>query len=158
MHICNHTGLVYEGLNGPNVPSVPTPSITQVRPIESELDWTDLPRGLWSDPLRWVFREDSFDPVAKMRRGRLYEPYAGQSQPVSQSVAPHPYEDPMMRSVGAGGQVVKTRYSFCACQTLLNKPMRYVFTEDQPAREAVELVANQREALAGTERTKLTLT
>lgn len=124
MHIgiCKNTGLVYEGMNAPNVPSIPTPSITQARLIESDLDWSDLPQGLSNDPMRWVFREDSFDPVARMRRGRLYEPYGGQSQPGTQSVAPHPYEDPMSRSVGAHGQVVKTLYSFWACQTLLNKP------------------------------------
>jgi hypothetical protein len=124
MHIgiCNNTGLVYEGMGAPSVPSIPTPSITQAKLIESEADWSDLPRGLSTDPLRWVFREDSFDPVARLRRGRLYEPYTGQSQPNSQRVAPHPYEDPTMRSVGAGGQVVKTLFSFWACQTLLNKP------------------------------------
>ncbi|WP_139285407.1 hypothetical protein [Acidovorax soli] len=120
--ICNNTGLVYEGMGAPNVPSIPTPSIAQAKLIESDADWKDLPRGLATDALRWVFREDSFDPVARTRRGRLYEPYAGQSQPGAQSVAPHPYEDPMMRSVGAMGQVVKMLYTFWACQTLLNKP------------------------------------
>ena len=124
MHIgiCKNTGLVYEGMGAPNIPSLPTPSITQAKLIESEADWSDLPRDLSSDPLRWVFREDSFDPVARMRRGRLYEPYAGQSQPSSQRVSPHPYEDPMMRSVGTGGQVVKMLYTYWTCQALLNKP------------------------------------
>jgi hypothetical protein len=124
MHIgiCNNTGLVYEGLGAADIPSIPTPSITQAKLIEAEADWQDLPRGLAGDPSRWVFREDSFDPVTRTRRGRLYQPEPGQAQPNQRRVGPHPYEDPMMRQVGAGGRVVKTLYTFTACHPLLNMP------------------------------------
>lgn len=88
--ICNNTGLVYEGLGAADIPSVPTPSITQAKLISAEADWQDLPRGLAVDPLRWIFREDSFDPVTRTRRGRLYEPQPGQGQPNQQRVGPHP--------------------------------------------------------------------
>lgn len=94
--------------------------MTQVKLIAAETDWQDLPRGLSVDPLRWLFREDSFDPVTRTRRGRLYEPQPGQAQPMHQRVGPHPYEDPMMRQVGAGGRVAKTLYTFSACNPLLN--------------------------------------
>ncbi len=126
MHIgiCNKTGLVYEGMDEPNVPCIPTPNITQVKLIEFETDCNDLPQGLSNDPLCWVFREDSFDPVSRLRRGFLYQPYEGQSQPSKQRVAPHPFEDPTMRSVGAGGQVAKMLYAYSACHTLLKKPNR----------------------------------
>lgn len=120
--ICNHTGLVYEGMGAADIPSIPTPSVTQAKLIEAEGDWKYLPRGLSVDALRWLFREDSFDPVTRTRRGRLYEPQPGQGQPNQQRVGPHPYEDPMMRQVGAGGRVTKTLYTFTACHPILNLP------------------------------------
>jgi len=120
--ICNNTGLVYEGLGSADIPSIPTPSVTQAKLIAAEADWQNLPRGLTVDPLQWVFREDSFDPVTRTRRGRLYEPQPGQGQPNVQRVGPHPYEDPMMRQVGAGGRVAKTLFTFTACHPLLNMP------------------------------------
>lgn len=120
--ICNNTGLVYEGLGAADIPSIPTPCVTQVKLIAADADWRDLPRGLAVDPLRWIFREDSFDPVTRTRRGRLYEPQPGQGQPNQQRVGPHPYEDPMMRQVGAGGRVAKALFTFAACQPLLGLP------------------------------------
>ena len=120
--ICNNSGLVYEGMGAADIPSIPTPSITQAKLIEAEGDWVNLPHGLSVDPLCWLFREDSFDPVTRTRRGRLYEPQPGQGQPNQQRVGPHPYEDPMMRQVGAGGRVSKTLYTFTACLPLLNLP------------------------------------
>lgn len=122
--ICNNTGLVYEGLGTADIPSIPTPCITQAKLITAKADWQDLPRGLAVDALRWIFREDSFDPVTRTRRGRLYEPQPGQGQPNQQRVGPHPYEDPMMRQVGAGGRVAKTLYTFTACHPLLNMANR----------------------------------
>lgn len=122
--ICNNTGLVYEGLGAADIPSIPTPSITQAKLIAAKADWQDLPKGLAIDPLKWIFREDSFDPVTRTRRGRLYEPQPGQVQPNQQRVGPHPYEDPMMRHVGAGGRVSKTLYTFTACHPLLNMTNR----------------------------------
>lgn len=120
--ICNNTGLVYEGMGAADIPSIPTPSVTQAKLIVSEDDWHDLPRGLSANPFRWLLREDSFDPVTRTRRGRLYEPQPGQAQPNHQRVGPHPYEDPMMRQVGTGGRVAKTLYTFTACHPLLNLP------------------------------------
>ncbi len=118
--ICNNTGLVYEGMSSADIPSIPAPSVTQAKLILEEADWLDLPKGLTTDPIRWLFREESFDPVTRTRRGRLYVPQAGQAQPNQQRVGLHPYEDPMMRQSGAGGKVAKTLYTFSACRTLLD--------------------------------------
>lgn len=120
--ICNNTGLVYEGMGAPDIPSIPTPNVTQARLIAAEEDWQDLPRGLTVDPFRWLFREDSFDPVTRTRRGRLYEPQPGQEQPSQQRVGPHPYEDPMMRQVGREGRTIKSLFTFSACHPLLTAP------------------------------------
>lgn len=120
--ICNNTGLVYEGMGAADIPSIPTPSITQAKLIGTEADWNDLPQGLSIDPLRWVFREDFFDPVTRTRRGRIYEPQPGQHQPIHQKVGPHPYEDPTMRQVGAGGKTAKALFTYTGCHPLLNMP------------------------------------
>lgn len=120
--ICNHSALAYEGLGAPELPVVPTPTIAQAKLIQAEKDWRHLPRGLVGDPMTWVFREDSFDPVTRTRRGRLYEPQPGAGQPNVQRVTPHPYEDPMMRQAGQGGRAAKHLYTYTACNPLLNMP------------------------------------
>lgn len=61
--IDTNTGLVYEGFGAPDTPTIPTPSIAQAKLIQCESHWDDLPRGMRSSPMAWVFREDSFDPV-----------------------------------------------------------------------------------------------
>lgn len=120
--IDTNSGLVYEGFNAPDIPSIPAPSITQAKLINFEADWKDLPRGIGSSPMAWVFREDSFDPVTRTRRGRLYEPEPGQAQPKSHFVAPHPYEFPMMRQTGSDGRLSKSMNTFSACHPLLMLP------------------------------------
>jgi hypothetical protein len=102
--IDQHTGLIYEGFGAPEIPSIPTPHIAQAKLIERGSDWADLPRGLPVTPMAWLFREDSFDPVTRTRRGRLFVAQPGQGQPNQQRVGPHPYEDPMMRTVGREGE------------------------------------------------------
>lgn len=46
----------------------------------------------------------------------------GEAQPNSQRVAPHPYEGPFGRQVGAHGRQVKALFTFIACRELLNHP------------------------------------
>jgi hypothetical protein len=116
------SGLVYEGLSSPEMPSIPLPSVAQAKLIRERTDWDDLPSGLAGSPFAWVFREDSFDPVTRTRRGRLYEPDSETGQPNQQRVGPHPYEDPLMRAVGREGRVVKSMNTFVACNSLLLLP------------------------------------
>lgn len=117
-----NTGLAFEGLSSPEIPSIPTPAIAHAKWIEQPSDWQRLTRGRSHPPLGWAFREDSFDSVTRIRRGRLYE--AASTQPTENRVAPHPYEDPMMRSVGAGGRVVKSLYTYLPCMDLLQREHR----------------------------------
>lgn len=117
-----NSGLIYEGLAAPNIPTVPTPNIIQAKLIEAPADWSNLPGGLSMDPFAWIFREDSFDPVTRIRRGRLYEPLVGQSQPNEQRVQSHPYENFVNYQVGIGGQVLKWMNTFSECNSLLLMP------------------------------------
>jgi hypothetical protein len=61
--IDQQSGLVYEGIDGPVLPVVPRPTVTQAKLIKREEDWNDLPTGIAHSPMSWIFREDTFDPV-----------------------------------------------------------------------------------------------
>ncbi|MGS1070554.1 hypothetical protein [Burkholderia glumae] len=124
--IDQQSGLVYEGLNAAELPTVPTPSVTQAKLIETQQDWNNLPSGLLLSPLSWVFREDTFDSVSRTRRGRLYEPMQGQPQPRPQRIVPHPYEDPWGRSLTHDGGAYKRLYVYAACTRLLARPRQGV--------------------------------
>lgn len=81
----NHN-LVYEGDGHYGRAVWPTPVITPAKfafpsegPLKAETS---------SNPFGYRFREDSFDPVSRIRRGRFY--CAGNSQPQPWRVSPHP--------------------------------------------------------------------
>ena len=118
--IDQQSGLVYEGLEDPVLPVVPRPTVTQAKLIKREEDWNDLPTGIAHSPMSWVFREDTFDPVTRTRRGRLFEPEP--AQPKQYRVLPDPYEDPHGRTTGAQGRARKNLYAYKACVSLLREP------------------------------------
>jgi hypothetical protein len=110
------TGLIYAGSNpGLLMPAVPIPIVTQARLIKVPEDWGRVPTG----PVSWVFREDTFDPVTRTRRGRLYETDTAFAQPWNHRVVPHPYEDPFGRQEGAGGRTSKPLLVYKTCRSLL---------------------------------------
>lgn len=117
-----NTGLIYEGSSDPEIPAIPTPAVLQAKLIESDADWSALPRGIAVDPMQWAFREDSFDPVTRIRRGRLYQPIG--TQPTDQFVVLHPYDDPMRRQAHSNGRFVKRLNVYVTCSQLLNMPRR----------------------------------
>lgn len=80
----NH-GLVYEGDGNYGRGIWPTPVITPAKfvyPSEGNLKAHSS-----SDAFGYRFREDSFDPIARIRRGRFY--HAGQSQPIQWARCSH---------------------------------------------------------------------
>lgn len=88
--IDRNTWLVYEGssLYGHGV--WPTPVVTRATIVESPEDWDKLPTSTHIDGAKHVFREDTFDPVTGLRRGRLYQMQDGQAQPDRWIVHQHP--------------------------------------------------------------------
>ncbi|MHC2462492.1 hypothetical protein [Bradyrhizobium embrapense] len=118
--IDQQSGLV--GLDSPALPVVPRPTVTQAKLIKREEDWSDLPTGVSHSPMSWIFREDTFDPVTRTRRGRLFQPEG--AQPAQYKVLPDPYEDPHGRTVGAQGRTTKNLYGYKACVSLLQEPHR----------------------------------
>jgi hypothetical protein len=87
--IDGNTKLVYEGESYYGYGLWPTPVLSLATLIADADSITRLPPG--SDLLHadMVFREDSFDPVTRIRRGRLYKTPG--SQPQQWRVTPHSF-------------------------------------------------------------------
>lgn len=115
--IDQQTGLVYEGVDGPDLPIFPAPGVTLATLVREPSDWERLP-GDVGNHLAWVFREDSFDATSRTRRGRLYQPW-GNQHGIPHRVAPNAFDPASMRSVGSDGRIVRTLYRYQACTTLL---------------------------------------
>lgn len=116
-------GLIYEGTDNPSHLTVPTPIISQCALIESPSDLNDLPRGMLTDPFRWIFREDTFDPVSRVRRGRLFQS-SERANRVSYFVEAHPNLLSDSRRRTEDGRVQKQLNAFIHCTELLGRANR----------------------------------
>lgn len=116
-------GLVYEGTDNPSHLTVPTPIICQCALIEAPRDLDSLPGGMTSDPLRWIFREDSFDPVSRVRRGRIFQSSENANR-VPYFVEAHPNLLSDNRRRTEDGRVQKELNGFIHCNALLGRPNR----------------------------------
>lgn len=118
------TGLVYEGRGDPTFPTWPTPVVSQATLIEKPADLQKLPGNLDSDPFSLMFRESSFDPVSRVRRGLLFQKM-GTSGWESTSVEAHPASYSDQRDVLVGsGRIRKDLCIYCECSNLLNTPRK----------------------------------
>lgn len=94
--IAKHTGLMYEARGGSYLPLISTPLLSHARVV----DLQDPSRNRVPDQFRFegqqglIFREDSFDPVARTRRGRLYEGGRHSQPSIGLYALPHPCEIP----------------------------------------------------------------
>lgn len=118
-----NTGHVYEGANAPQFAVWPNPVLSQAKLIDHESDWNDLPKGLAQSPFAWVFREDVFDPVTRVRRGRLYEP-SSNMQSQAYSVTAHPFDHEVLREIASNRKLMKNLFAYWPCQSFLNRADR----------------------------------
>lgn len=117
-----HTGLVFEGRDDPSFPSWPTPMISHATLIDAPSALDKLPHNLERSPFGWMFREDSFDPVSRVRRGRLYQKFGNQDFE-SMMVQPHPaLAIAAANRVAYDGRVTKDIGVFIECTDLLSQP------------------------------------
>jgi hypothetical protein len=116
--IDQQSGLVYEGVDGPDLPVFPAPSVTLAKLISEPADWERLPINVGSSHTAWVFREDSFDAASRTRRGRLYEPW-GSQHGIQYRVAPNAFDLASTRSAGSDGRIPRTLYRYQGCTALL---------------------------------------
>ena len=111
----SNSGHWYEGANGPQFVISLRPIISQAKRIISPTDWDSLPKGIEQTPFEWAFREDSFDPVTRIRRGRLYEPNLPQPKrdwPVN--AHPDDFDD---RLKAANNRLSKALLTYVPCQS-----------------------------------------
>jgi hypothetical protein len=87
--------LVYEGTSMYGHGVWPTPIVLRATIVADQEDWNKLPTSTHIADAKLVFREDMFDPVTGLRRGRLYQWRDGQAQPGTWHVHQHPaiFED-----------------------------------------------------------------
>lgn len=71
--IDDSTHLLYEGESTYGHGLWPTPFLTTATLISNPDDWARIPASRRFSDAKLLFREDSFDPVTRVRRGRLYE-------------------------------------------------------------------------------------
>lgn len=117
------TGQIYEGKEDPRFLAVPTPVVSQCKLIESLSDLGSLPGSLDRDPFAWIFREESFDPVSRIRRGRVFQSL-GNSGWESVLVDAHPFASSDYGKGRTDGRVAKQLCVYIHCTDLLNKPQR----------------------------------
>jgi len=103
-------GLVYEGWYRYGHAVLPIP-VTAPAAIIAEADFPPkLPPSYELAQAELLFREDSFDAVTRVRRGRLYS--ASGTRPGDWEVYPHPHRPTEMREANQRGTIVKTLFAF----------------------------------------------
>jgi hypothetical protein len=118
------SGLVYEGRGDPTFPAWPTPVVSQATLIETPYDFQKLPGSLDSDPFTWMFRESSFDPVSRVRRGLLFQKM-GNAGWESTWVEGHPASSTDQRVISVEGPRLRKELSvYSECSNLLNMPRK----------------------------------
>lgn len=118
------TGFVYEGRGDPSYPTWPTPVLSQATLIAGADDYRKIPVSMDSFPFTWIFREDFFDPVSRVRRGRLFEPFGGGGSG-NVLVECHPaIKSDMARILGGTMRLNKELSVFIECTELLQLPNR----------------------------------
>lgn len=85
-----NTGLAYEGLSNYGYGLWPAPLVLCATFVEAPDDWHKVPTSGGMRDAKCVFREDYFDPVTRIRRGRFYDLAGVRSQPDSSWVHKHP--------------------------------------------------------------------
>jgi len=104
---------VYEGEGDHGYPVSPRPALSIATLFPgSEVDQSKISSTNYLMNAHAVFREDSFDPVTRVRRGRLYQRPGGKAQPHQWHVQPHPIYPHETRGAGRGGWLVKNLYGF----------------------------------------------
>jgi hypothetical protein len=114
------SGLVYSGPNDARYPVWPLPILSSAKLIESPQDFQSIPVSYDAASFTWLFYEYSFDPVSRIRRGRLFQHHGNSDSEVT-FVEVHPA---IASEAALSTFTRKPLNLFIACSELLNKPSR----------------------------------
>lgn len=142
-----NTWLMYEGLSNHGHGLTPVPLVSVATFVQAEEDWRRLPSTGAFNVAEQVFREDYFDPVSRIRRGRFYA-RGGNQQPDMWWVHKHPLmpEEPGTKT--QEGRVAKALISFrpmtSVSERLLTTPRTLVVLGAQAAITVWNIVSVER--------------
>ena len=115
------TSLLFVGASEPLLPATPGTTMTACVSIPQGEAVSELvPHTSAFDFKVWVFLEQSFDPLTRLRRGRLFQPLADSAQPEPRSVAPS--TEQLLFSGNAGGRVQRPLYRYGPARDLFKLP------------------------------------
>ena len=106
--------LVYEGHSGYGHAVWPSPVISIANLITCASDFEGLPQNNDLSTTNLIFREDSFDPVTRIKRGRFYGFQDGTRNP-EWRVQVHPMRPNEHRSVNAEGLIRRQLWTWNGC-------------------------------------------
>lgn len=105
--------LVYEGDSTRSHAVWPSPTLSIANVLRPPIKYSELAKSNNLLDAKFIFREDSFDPVTRIRRGRLYE--AANSRPQFWRAQAHPaYPEEAVAARANGGWLRKDIYAFQA--------------------------------------------
>jgi hypothetical protein len=125
-----NTWLMYEGLSNYGHGVWPAPMVSVATFVQGEQDWRQVPATGELRGAKHVFREDFFDPVSRIRRGRFYELVPGRQQPDQWWVHKHPVVPEEIGHRSSDGRICKQLITFYPMsqvgQRLLTSPKTLV--------------------------------
>jgi len=105
--------MVYEGDGSYGHAVWPAPVLSIATVLKAPDETSKIPRSSFLNEAQFIFREDSFDPVTRIRRGRLSE--ASNLRPENWWVQPNPaYPKDAQEAGEHGGWLQKRLYTFRA--------------------------------------------
>lgn len=107
--------LFYEGNRGLGHGIWPSPVVSVATVVKDSEGWKNVPTSFDLAQAKLIFREDSFDPVTRVRRGRLYFWQSGVLQQ-EWFVVPHPTEPIDPKALDHRGLKKRTLYTYYAVQ------------------------------------------
>ncbi len=106
--------LIYEGRGEHGHAVWPSPTLSIATLLRVPIEKCQLPKSNFLNEAKLVFREDSFDPVTRIRRGRIYQ--ASNTRPEDWWVQAHPAYFEEERPSLNRGRMRKRIYAFRAWQ------------------------------------------
>ena len=116
-----NTGLMYEGLSNHGHGVWPAPFVSVAKFLQAEEDWSHMTTTGELRGAQQVFREDFFDPISRVRRGRFYEWGQGRPQPDQWWVHKHPLIPEEVGQRSHEGRFVKQLISFTPMHVVAKK-------------------------------------
>lgn len=102
--------LVYEGASCWGHPVWPTPTILPAAFVSASESWPAAAKS--TELIKYIFREDSYDSVSRVRRGRFYGVGVNSPDQMSWFVYPHPAVHDEVNRVKQHGVISKFLFSF----------------------------------------------